>query len=153
VLDTMSIWDMFVETYHEVPNVAVVHCADGDVTYERIEKTASLSYRSNEDGTCRVIGVGTCPTRDVVIPSVSPDGETVVRIEGFNEIDLINSLTIPVSVTSIPSLSSCYELTHIIYEGTIAEWNAIDFGEVWLPPFSHITVYCTDGEISFERDY
>lgn len=150
VTDDMSLWKMCAEGYEADLNVAVVHCTDGDVSYERIEKTPSLAYKSCGDGTCRVTGMGTYPTRDPVIPSVSPDGETVVEVGGFRETDMVRSITIPVSVTYISSFSNCSELTRIVYEGTVAEWNAIRFGKNWLNPLSHITVYCTDGEIILE---
>lgn len=152
VTDTLEQWALNEEEdiTEKFPYVSIVHCADGDVTYNGQTGVPSLKFASQGDGTCAVTGIGTYPDGDVVIPAVSDEGDTVVEIRGFNEMAMVRSLTIPTSVTTIKSLNKCYELTHIVYEGTVAEWNAISFGKDWLPPYSHITVYCTDGEISLE---
>ena len=39
-----------------------------------------LTFTSNGDGTCYVESIGTCTDTDVVIPSVSPDGDRVTGI-------------------------------------------------------------------------
>ena len=43
------------------------------------------------------------------------------------------SITIPNSVTSIgiSAFESCESLNNIIFDGTIEEWDAIDFGNNW----------------------
>ena len=152
VTDTLEQWALNEEEEitEKFPYVSIVHCADGDVTYHGQTGVPSLKFASQGDGTCAVTGIGTYPDSDVVIPAVSDEGDTVVEIRGFSEMAMVRSLTIPTSVTTIKSLNQCYELTRIVYEGTVAEWNAISFGKDWLSPISHITVYCTDGEISLE---
>ena len=81
-----------------------------------------LEFESNNDGTCCVIGIGTCTDANIIIPPTSPDGEKVIKIadgafyfdtiidEYFcmnNGLDLsilddnIESITIPEGVTTI----------------------------------------------------
>ena len=60
----------------------------------------------------------------------------------------LTSLTIPNSITHIMGLI-CYDttaLTHIAFDGTIAEWEAIWKDEVWKGYIS--TISCTDGLIN-----
>ena len=66
------------------------------------EKKASegLAFVSNGDGTCFVSGIGTCTDKNVRIPSVSPDGDSVTSI-GAHAFEGCTKLTIPDSVTSI----------------------------------------------------
>ena len=61
-----------------------------------------LKFTSNGDGTCYV-KKGTCTDTDIIIPSVSPDGDTVTSIGdyAFSYCDNLTSVTIPDSVTSI----------------------------------------------------
>lgn len=61
-----------------------------------------LEYKSNGDGTCAVIGMGTCTDTDLVIPKKSPDGDKVTSIadEAFHN-SKIHSLKISDSVTEI----------------------------------------------------
>jgi hypothetical protein len=54
-----------------------------------------LEYESNGDGTCTITGLGTCTDTDIVIPTVSPTGDTVTMIDkyAFYNLDDIDSLT------------------------------------------------------------
>lgn len=107
-----------------------------------------LEFTSNGDGTCYISGIGNCTDSDIVIPHMSPDGDTVTSIgykafygcesitsvvipEGVITIessafhDCINliSVTIPSSVTRIkPSmLYNCLNVTHI-FMGNPVGW-------------------------------
>lgn len=77
-----------------------------------------LKFTSNGDGTCFVAGKGTCTDARVVIPSVSPEGDTVVAIGqnafAFN-LDIV-SITLPETITHIGSnaFNSCYRLYEVI---------------------------------------
>lgn len=61
-----------------------------------------LTFKSFGDGTCAVSGLA-CTDSHVLIPSVSPDGDTVVSIamEGFEGNRFITEVTIPWTVTDI----------------------------------------------------
>lgn len=40
----------------------------------------SLAYRSNSDGTCTLTGIGSVSACEIVVPAVSPDGDSVTAI-------------------------------------------------------------------------
>ncbi len=88
----------------------------GDESEERLT-SQGLEFTSNGDGTCYVSGIGTCTDTDVVIPLVSPDGDSVTSIgeEAFVWCDGLTSITIPDSVTSIGSdaFAYCDSLTSV----------------------------------------
>jgi hypothetical protein len=70
--------------------------------YKALVTNGSLRYTSNEDGTCYVSGLEVYHNSEIVIPSVSPAGDTVNAIgEGAFWGNLFTSVTIPDSVTSI----------------------------------------------------
>ena len=80
---------------------------DDIVTYDTKLYTKSatldkLTFTSNGDGTCSVVKNGT-PTGEVVIPQVSPAGDSVTSIgsSAFGDCTSLMSITIPDSVTSI----------------------------------------------------
>lgn len=78
----------------------------------------NLEYTSNGDGTCYVSGIGTCDDTDIIIPTVSPDGEAVTSIgeRAFYECTSLTSVVIPNSVTSIEycAFNSCESLTSVV---------------------------------------
>ena len=76
-----------------------------------------LEFTSNGDGTCYVSGIGTCYDSNVVIPPISPEGDSVTSIgnNAFYGCSGHTSITIPDSVTSIGSdaFRYCSSLTSI----------------------------------------
>ncbi len=62
-----------------------------------------LAFKSKNDGTCYVSGIGSCTDVHINIPPVSYDGDTVVGVNNyaFANCTSINSVTIPSGVTSI----------------------------------------------------
>ena len=66
-------------------------------------ESIGLEFTSNGDGTCSVSGLGTCIDIDIVIPSKSPEGDTVVSIgdKAFWKGVYIKSVYIPECVKSI----------------------------------------------------
>ena len=109
--------------------------------------------------------------------SIIPEGTTTIGDMAFYPIPGLTSITIPSSVTSIgysafscchdltsiiiPSsvtsigdgaFSACESLTSITFQGTIAQWNAIDFGSEsdWDDGTGNYTIHCTDGDIAKE---
>ena len=65
-----------------------------------------LAFTSNGDGTCYVSGKGICTDTDIIIPSVSPDGDSVTSI-GFS------------------AFYGCTALKDVYYTGTAEQWKAI----------------------------
>ncbi len=58
-----------------------------------------LAFTSNGDGTCYVSGIGDCNDTDIIIPSTSPDGDSVTGI-GDSAFCEYTDLTSVVSVTA-----------------------------------------------------
>lgn len=79
-----------------------------------------LAYTSHGDGTCHVSAFGRSMPRELVIPSVSPDGDTVIGIGDYalSECESIYSVTIPDTVT---------------YLGERAFYHCDNLQEVYLP--------------------
>lgn len=79
-----------------------------------------------------------------------PDGVTNIDESAFSLCIGLSGITIPSSVTRIGSgaFCGCSSLTDITYNGTKAEWHAIDKGGSWNIDTGDYTVHCTDGDIA-----
>ena len=75
---------------------------------------------------------------------------TVTRIEdyAFLNCPALSSITIPHSVTSIgvSAFEGCKSLNSITFQGTIAQWKEIEFGEDWNYHIPTKVVHCSDGD-------
>ena len=82
-----------------------------------LDPSEGLEFSSNNDGTCSLVGFGTCTDTELVIPSASPTGETVTGICLSSEVDNDNHITsiyIPSSVTSVYKPTSMKYLEKIM---------------------------------------
>ena len=83
---------------------------------------AALVFTSNGDGTCSVSGTAAA-AGDVVIPAVSPDGDTVTSIadRAFRDNTAIRRVSIPASVTAIGfgAFYGCTALAEITLPGGV----------------------------------
>lgn len=86
--------------------------------------------------------------------SVTISGNTVIDGFAFNRCTGLTSVTIGNGVTYIgeSAFRSCDQLTDITFNGTKAQWNAIDKftggnGFPWDHDTGNYTVHCTDGDI------
>ena len=81
------------------------------------KQSDGLKFTTNGDGTCSVSGIGTCTDLDIVIPSQSPEGDSVKSIDqhAFYGCSNLTSIVIPDSVTSIGTVAffNCSSLTSI----------------------------------------
>ncbi len=86
-----------------------------------------LEYKSNGDGTCSVIGLGSCTDEEIVIPAKSPDGDKVTAIAAKAFYDTkIRSVKIANGVEEIGSeaFSDCQRLETVSLPKTLVK---IDF--------------------------
>ena len=102
-----------------------------NVPYMLSVYSRGLSYTSNGDGTATVVKIGACTETDLIIPPMTPAGETVTAIAdyAFYGCDALTSVTIPASVTAIGkgAFYGCTALTNVNYTGDLAGWCAISF--------------------------
>ena len=79
-----------------------------------------------------------------------PDSVTSIGSYAFNGCSGLTSVTIGNGVTSIggAAFEGCTRLTSITFNGTKAQWNAIEKGSSWKYYVPATKVVCTDGTIS-----
>ena len=97
------------------------------------EPAESLEYEYWGDGTCRVAGIGTWTSADVVIPTNAPRGNLVTGINdyAFRGNTNITSLIIPDSVTAIgqSAFDGCSGLTSITITAGVTEIGPYAFSD------------------------
>ena len=90
-----------------------------------------LKFESNGDETCYVAGIGTCKDADIVIPTVSPDGDAVVAIgeNAFKGCADLKSVVISNSVTKIGGYAflNCTGLENVIIGNGVTIINTSAF--------------------------
>ena len=92
------------------------------------EGSQGLEFTSNGDGTCKVSGIGSCTDTEIIIPSTSPEGDTVTQIGfmAFSNAKNVTAITIPDTVTSIKSgaFISCVQLLSIEIPASVTNIEA-----------------------------
>jgi len=75
-------------------------------------------------------------------------GGTSISNYAFQTCTNITSITIPESVTSIGynAFQGCSGLIDIYFDGTKAEWDAVEKGSDWNRGTGNYTLHCTDGD-------
>ena len=85
-----------------------------------------------------------CSVERVIIPN----GIRSIGYSAFLSCQSLKTVTIPKTVTKIEptAFSLCHNLTDINFNGSVAEWNAINKSG-WDNDTGDYTVHCTDGDI------
>lgn len=97
-------------------------------TANYIKYSQGLEFDSNGDGTCYIIGMGDCADTALVIPPKSPEGDTVIGIDGSAFAgEAITSVSFPNTIEEIArrAFNGCNSITDVYYDGTEVEWGEI----------------------------
>ena len=70
--------------------------------------------------------------------------------EVFGRCESLTTITIPNSVTSIErrAFKNCTSLTEVIFDGTKAQWEAINLEDGWKDNAPFTVVHCSDGDVN-----
>ena len=81
-----------------------------------------LVFKSNGDGTCAVQVISTPESGKIVIPPISPEGDTVTVFEGAGVMELPHTGVgrYPISLDSLTAVALPETVTEILYEGLVA---------------------------------
>ena len=97
---------------------------------EETTQSNTLTFASAGDGTCTLVGVGSCTDSCVVIPSYSPAGERVTAIaaRALYGLKQINAIQIPPTVEHIGALAfaNCPNLVYISVSDENEDYCDID---------------------------
>ena len=92
-----------------------------------------LEFISNGDGTCFVNGIGSCTDTHIVVPPISPDGDSVITISktAFSEFEGVTEITIPDSITGVSTLHNhalgyCPTLEKVNISDTHPDFKSVD---------------------------
>ncbi|MBE6675692.1 MAG: leucine-rich repeat domain-containing protein [Ruminococcaceae bacterium] len=95
----------------------------GELDIIPTEPSEGLEFESNGDGTCALIGIGTCTDTYIVIPETSPNGDmlTTIGYNAFLDCDYITGVTIPKGVTCIEqyAFSGCTGISNIHFPASV----------------------------------
>ena len=101
------------------------------------EDESGLLYQNNGNGTCTVVGIGTCKKTELYLPEKSPEGLKVVAIStgAFENCSKIESIHIPATIREIGTgaFVGCRSLSSFSVESTNTE-------------------YCSVGNVLFSKD-
>lgn len=117
----------------------------GDSAFSYCHKLTSIKIPEN----IKSIGEFAFYNCDGLTSIKLPDGVTNIENSLFRSCSKLAEIVIPNSVTSIgtDAFYECVALTSITFQGTKAEWDAIEKGENWDADTGTYTVHCTDGDI------
>ena len=95
----------------------------GVISVSASDASEGLSFSPSGNGTCSVVGIGTCTDTEIIIPRYSPDGNLVTSIGymAFSGCSSLTSIEIPKGVTSIGNYAFyyCSSLTSIIIPDSV----------------------------------
>lgn len=106
---------------HSYKNGICIHCKEP-------KPSEGLQFKSNGNGTCSLSGIGNCKDTNIIVPSVSPNGDRVTAISdsALYHCTALDSIRIPASVTSIgnDAFAYCSNLKTVVLSDNITSWGA-----------------------------
>lgn len=109
---------------------ALVLCLTFVLTACSAKGSEGLEFKSNSDGTCSVVGIGTCTDTDLVIPQKSPDGDKVTQIaDGAFKSEKIHSVKLPDTVTEIgrEAFAYCFRIETVDFGKSLVKLGSEAF--------------------------
>lgn len=108
-----------IDSEEESNSISETSKTNTQMEVSNLKLSAGLEFESNGDGTCSIIGIGTCTDRDIVIPDRSPEGDVVTLIDEYALYSLEN-------VDSITLINCNYEIDENAFQyGEFATLNII----------------------------
>ena len=90
-----------------------------------------LEFTSNGDGTCYISGMGACTDANVVVPSLSPQGDRVTEIgkRAFYACETLESVFLPTSVAAVTASAfyGCENLESVTFSAGLQSIGAQAF--------------------------
>lgn len=105
------------------------------------------------DGSVTIIGQGAINKQAKLKTIYIPEGVTEIADWGVYNCAALENITIPSTMKKIGhqafgSWDSMPKDKNITYNGTMAQWDAMEKNEFWDDGMGNYTVHCTDGDIS-----
>lgn len=138
------------EAFFNCQNLKSITIPNGVTSIERLAFTACRGLKSliipNSVISIDTSAFNLCSGLTSVIIG---NGLTSIGWGIFKDCELLTSINIPDSVTSIgkSAFYNCRSLTSISFNGTMAQWNAIEKDDDWNLDTGNYTIHCTDGDI------
>ena len=113
--------------------------SEEEVSVTTLDLGNGLAFESNRNGTCSLVGIGSCIEQFIIIPKYSPSGDLVVSISSraLMGCESATAVQIPESVTSIGAMAfaDCKNLVYI----SVSKYN---------PSYCDVdgVLYTADGE-------
>ena len=133
-----------------------VNCSDGyyidvDTYYNNMQNTPTEDKDDPSKGMYNGVDSTNSDWKKLVIPSTCGGLTMTSACEAtFAGFQSLNFVSIPHTLTKLSKsmFAGCTSLSRILYDGTIAEWNALEKGDNWNYGLANVSVYCTDGKAS-----
>ena len=128
-----------------------IYHSSGNCVIETASKTVVFGTDScviPSDGSVTCIGPYAFQSRYELTDFQIPQGVLQIGTAAFRGCEFLQTVTISNSVTMIDrgAFLDCSALTDIYFEGTVAEWRAIEKEYDWCRYGNHIIVHCTNGQ-------
>ncbi len=133
-----------------------VKCSDGyyidvDTYYNNMQNEPTEDKDDPSKGMYNGVDSTNSDWKKLVIPSTCGGLTMTSACEAtFAGFQSLNFVSIPHTLTKLSKsmFAGCTSLSRILYDGTIAEWNALEKGDNWNYGLANVSVYCTDGKAS-----